>query len=197
MLPRYPSDEFDSDERDVGLPYRPLPWWLADRLLRDDEKVSWVYGPRFNPSWERFVTHAALVLVPLPFVAVACGLAVLANAPVAAVGAVGVVATVILMTLVIIVLGLANGYFTRLVVTDRRLFIAQGYEAYRSWDLEDLPPALIRYSGRGTNLESRTIDLNAIKSMLGGSSDKFTEAKSILSFAKQIGQMRDRRHDRL
>src|SRR6266508_669464 len=43
----------------------PLPPWLARRLLREDETVTWVRGPRFNPSWERYVTHPVLFLLAL------------------------------------------------------------------------------------------------------------------------------------
>jgi len=40
--------------------------------------------------------------------------------------------------------GIANGYFTRLVVTNYRLLILQGYEVCRSWSIHHLPRSLIR-----------------------------------------------------
>ena len=46
------------------------------------------------------------------------------------------------------VLGLCCGYFTRLVATNHRLVILQGYEMCRTWGMDDLPPSLIRHDRR-------------------------------------------------
>src|SRR5437763_221253 len=67
-------------------------------------------------------------------------------------------------------LAAANAYFTRLVVTNRRVVILQGHAISYSWGIDDLPRHLIRYERRGGE-ESRTIDLDALQTMLGGSSD--------------------------
>jgi hypothetical protein len=184
-------DYFDSDMRDVAAPFRPLPWWLADRLLRDGEKVAWVYGPALNPSWERYVTHPSLFIYTLGFGALCVGACVLHGGPKP--GSLPLIAGLFagfLVVLSIIVLGIANGYFTRLVVTNRRLLILQGYEAYRKWSLEDLPISLIRYSAKGASIESRSIDLNALKNMLGGSSDKIVGAKSIMELSKRLERIK-------
>jgi hypothetical protein len=168
--------------------FQPLPGWLADRLLRSDEKVVWVRGPRFNPSWERYITHPGLILLALAFGAICVG-----------VGSIGVKITLEdklpflalaggLVIATILVLGVSCGYFTRLVVTNCRLVILQGYEIVRSWSIDDLPPRFVHY-----NLEEDrrpSIDLDAVKKLLGGSSEKFTDAKSILSFVKQIDRIK-------
>jgi hypothetical protein len=162
--------------------FQPLPDWLADRLLRPGEQVEWVRGPWFNPEWERYVTHPGLLLIPLTF-GVACvglgrGISKEFMVP-------SIMATILVFVLTIIVLGLACGYFTRLVVTNRRLVILQGYEIVRSWNIDDLPPALLHYTRRGDEA-GRTINLNAVKNMLGAASEKFADAKTILSFGKQL-----------
>lgn len=173
--------------------FQPLPGWLADRLLQGDEKVDWVRGPRFNPSWERSITHPGLLIFPL-----ICGAIGLSLGKLIGEGTTGIFlfAAGGIFILTIIVLGLANGYFTRLVVTNRRLFILQGYEICRSWKIDDLPPTLLQYGTRG-NAASPGIDLSALKSMLGGSSEQFTDAKTILSLGKQLDRItksdRDRR----
>src|SRR5438477_11693767 len=105
-----------------------LPVWLQTRLLRAGEGITAVYGPGFNPPWERYVTHPALFLAALalgafwlwegwvlsgprpellPWACLAAGSMVLGS---------------------VFVLGLSCGYFTRVVVTNHRLVILQGYE---------------------------------------------------------------------
>ncbi|HZV04720.1 MAG TPA: hypothetical protein VE999_06525 [Gemmataceae bacterium] len=162
--------------------FQPLPSWLADRLLRPGEKVEWVRGPWFNPEWERYVTHPGLLLLPLTFgvVCVGLGRGISKEFMVPS-----IMATILAFVFTIIVLGLANGYFTRLVVTNRRIVILQGYEICRSWNIGDLPPALLHYTRRGDEA-GRTINLNAVKNMLGAVSDQFSDAKTILSFGKQL-----------
>jgi hypothetical protein len=192
MLARFHNDQPDFRAPAYVEHFQPLPGWLADRLLRSDEKVEWVRGPWFNPSWERYLTHPALVILPLTVGAVGIGLG---RALVEDLTWVYVLFAILLFVVTIIVLGIANGYFTRLVITDSRLVILQGYEIVRSWRMDRLPPALLRY-GRYGEESSRTINLDAVKTMLGNSSDKFTNAKTILSFGKQLDQITKRDEDR-
>ncbi len=191
------SDPFRTDTfarpADVASQGSPLPPWLADRLLKGDEQVTWVMGPWLNPSWERYVTHPVVVFAALA-VGVACvtigGLTGGAEAAVVA-GLAG--GGVVLAP--IFVVGFASGYFTRLVVTDARLLILQGHEVVRTWGLDDLPYSLVRYRRRADGAESRAIDLDTLKSMFGPTSDKFAESKTILAFGKQLDQItaRDKR----
>lgn len=181
------SERFRNDVPDFRVPeymeqYQPLPGWLADRLLRPDERVDWVRGPWFNPSWERYVTHPTLLLIPVTLGVIGVSLSRQIGDEFTAAF---VLAALLLFFLTVIVLGIANGYFTRLVVTDRRLVILQGYEICRAWSLDKLPRSLLRYGRRGDE-SSRSIDLDALKTMLGGASEKFTNAKTILSFGKQL-----------
>lgn len=196
MSEQYDDDDSDLEVRPMALPYRPLPSWLAARLLHKDEKVTWVYGPWLNPWWERNVTHPSLFLYTLAFGALLVAASALAlKAKTEDMIGIGLVAGFFVIGSVI-VLGIACGYFTRLVVTDRRLFIVQGYEMYRSWKIDDLPRSLIRYGARGARADSRAIDLDAVKSLLGSASDKFVQAKSILVFGKQLDQFKNRPDDR-
>lgn len=191
------SDEFDFRAPDLIEPFQHLPGWLADRLLRPGEAVDWVRGPRFNPSWERYITHPALF-----FYAAALGVFVVTQIRLIAgewseIPVIAFLAACVLVIATIVVLGIANGYFTRLVVTNFRLVILQGYEICRSWDIDDLPPSLLRHGyGRREENESWTIDLDAVKTMLGGPSEKFADAKTILSFGKQLDRITTRDKDR-
>ncbi len=201
------SDQFQTDRfndqlpeiPDLSLsaePSPPFPAWLAARFLRHGEKITWVRGPRFNPSWELYVTHPALLLVVLAAgalgVATAWGIAGALSEmppwPVAAAFGLDFAA--------VVVLGLASGYFTRLVATNQRLVIVQGRELCRSWTLDDLPPSMIRRRMRGDGRPDRSIDLDAVKTLLGGASDGFADAKSILAFGKQLGQIKSREDGR-
>jgi hypothetical protein len=174
----------------------PFPAWLAARFLRPDEKITWVRGPKFNPSWELYLTHPGLLLAALVLGAV-CVLATwriigvwseMPPWPFIAAGGAAFAA--------IVVLGVASGYFTRLAATNQRLVIVQGRELCRSWNLDDLPPSMIRRRIRGDGQRDRTIDLDAVKTLLGGSSDGFADAKSILAFGKQLGQIKLREDGR-
>src|SRR5690606_23004035 len=129
-----------------------LPPWIASRVLRPGEEVTWVRGPRRNPSWEPCVTHPLLFVAALALGVILVGTGIvagggLAGLPLAAAAPAG---GVILGS--IFVLGIGHGYFTRLVVTNLRIFIVQGYEVCRSWRLEDLPPSLLCYAARGASL---------------------------------------------
>jgi len=198
------SERFQSDLPDlrvadyVGL-FQPLPGWLAERLLRPDEKVNWVRGPWFNPLWERYLTHPALLLVSVALSVIGLGLVWLnsegqadfAELFIAAVGS-----FILIIVPTIIVLGIANGYFTRLVVTNFRLVILQGYETVRSWSIDDLPRSMLRYGRGGEEDQKPCIDLEAVKTLLGGSSDQFTNSKTILSFGKQLDRIQKHGRDR-
>lgn len=175
-------------------PFRPLPPWLAKRLLRRGEQITWVRGPQFNPWWERYLTHPALFLFALALAACCWMLA----SAVARLGAAGLATFSVLVGAAIVlgsifVLGICCGYFTRLVLTDRRMVVLQGYEVCRSWSILHLPRSLIRV-GRlpGDEEWRRTVDMDALKTMLGGASDKFTDAKTILAFAKEIDRLKER-----
>jgi hypothetical protein len=196
MSDRYQAEGFDDSLLVFPEPFTfvqpspPFPAWLAARVLGSEEKVAWVCGPRFNPSWELYVTHPGLLLAALVLGAlgVATGWRMAGSWsemppwPFVSAGALAFAA--------IVVLGLASGYFTRLAATNQRLFIVQGRELCRSWTLDELPPSLIRRRIKGNGQRDRTIDLGAVKTLLGGSPDGFADAKSILAFGKQIGQIK-------
>jgi hypothetical protein len=193
MPERYPTDTF-AQPAEVAGQCPPLPPWLAARLLRQDERITWVVGPWFSPGWERYVTHPLLFLAAL-----AVGMAVVAVGGLAG-GAEGAVVAALAGGAVVLasifVLGFASGYFTRLVVTDGRLLILQGYELVRTWGMDDLPHSLVRYRRRADGAESRAVDLDTLKSMFGPASDKFAESKTILAFGKQLDQIKAREERR-
>jgi hypothetical protein len=166
-----------------------LPDWLSARLLGEDEHITWVVGPRFNPSWEYHITHPGLFVVALALGATCLGVGRLwagswANFPIfPALGAGAVVIGSIY------VLALSNSYFTRLVVTTGRILILQGHEVCRTWSIRNLPPSLIHYGMWQDGERSPTVDLDTLKTMLGSSSEKFAESKTILALGKQIDQI--------
>jgi hypothetical protein len=190
------TDVFGEPIPNVVGRHPPLPAWIAARRLRPDEQVTWVVGPRFNPSWERYVTHPTLL-----FGAVAVGTVLIAT---------GLLFSelweFLLLTTVLVatglgfgslfVLGLSCGYFTRLVVTNQRLMILQGYALCRSWGIDDLPRSMIRHRMRGDGDRGPAVDLDAMRTMLGGASDSFVAAKTIMDFGKQLGQIKAREEDR-
>jgi hypothetical protein len=199
--PGYPDDYrrrdyYDDRPRGRSRPSAPLPPWLARRLLRPDEQVAWVGGPRFNPSWERYVTHPLLFVAALGVGALGVAVGALTSSywsyslPTAVLIALG------LFFGSIIVLGLCCGYFTRLVATNHRLVILQGYEICRRWRLDDLPRRMVRRQRTADGEMEATLDLDAMKTMLGQSSDQFVDAKTILSFSKQINRLRNRKEGR-
>ena len=196
-------DRFQTDALDAQAPDRvgqcpPLPSWLAARLLREGETVTWVVGPRFNPSWERYVTHPLLFVVALVLGVVCVAIERSMIDKWSQMSALSFVVAGGLVLGSIFVLGFFSGYFTRLVVTNARLFIIQGYEVCRSWKIDALPMSLLRYrSADGLSEEIPTIDLDALKSMLGDTSGgKFVEAKTILEFGKQIARIKARENRR-
>jgi hypothetical protein len=90
----------------------------------------------------------------------------------------------------------ACGHFTRVVVTNRRLVVLQGCEVVRAWNIDRLPRSLVRFTRRDDGQESRTVNLDVLKTMLGPASDKFTGAKTIMSFAKTLDQIKVREDGR-
>ncbi len=171
----------------------PLPPWVARKILRPDETVSWVRGPRLNPSWERYVTHPGLILFPLFLGAVALCASATTTGPAGVFPA--IIFTVAIALPFIFVLGISAGYFTRLVVTDLRVVIVQGYELCWDCDIDYLPPSLIRYDPRRGGKASRSVNLDALQTALGGSSTQFVEAKAILKLAKTIDRIKLRDND--
>jgi hypothetical protein len=196
MSDQFRRDPSDDKPNDLAKPFTPLPSWLARRVLQPGEKVDWVCGPRFSPSWERYVTHPGLFLVALATAALVGWMgwrisetyAVETRTPTIAIAGGILIAT-------IFVLGFFSGYFTRLVVTNRRIVILQGYEQVRSRALADLPPSLIRHR-MGAGAEGLAVDLDSLTTMLGGSSTQFVDAKTILAFSKQLGKSKTRENDR-
>jgi hypothetical protein len=199
MSEQFQTRPFDARLADLTLPCAPLPFWLAQRLLRNGEKTTRVYGPKVNPSWERFVTHPGLFLI-----AVAVGaICVWFGSLIAAIGTpaaeqdhdVLALAAMIAGAIVlgsIFVVGFSCGYFTRLVVTNRRVFIVQGYEVCKSWDLDHLPPSLVHYSRAPDGEETREVDLGAVHNLLGSSSNQVADAKTILGFGKHLDHIKGR-----
>jgi hypothetical protein len=173
-------------------PYAALPPWLVRRLLRAGEEITWVHGPRLNPWWERYITHPALFLVALALGAACLGVGRLCVRSWSEIPSLAALAGGGIVLGSVFVLGIAAGYFTRLVVTNFRIVILQGYEVCRSWSMDDLPPSLIRYRMRAGEKESRTVDLEALQTVLGGSSDQFAESKTILAFGKHLDQIKAR-----
>jgi hypothetical protein len=196
MYDRFYTDPYDPEDLEVAEPFTPLPAWLADRLLQPGETITWVRGPRLNPPWERYVTHPALLLAALALGAAAVAAGWEAPGADAETRGALVVAAAGIVLASVFVLGFSSGYFTRLVLTNSRLVILQGYELCRSWGVDELPRSLIRPLRRGGEDEPPAVDLDAVKRMLGGSSDKFTTSKAILAFGKQLDQITAREERR-
>jgi hypothetical protein len=180
---------------DVSLHFPPLPKWLAGRLLRPGEKIVWVYGPWAHPSWERYITHPSLFPVAL----VLGGLCVAVGSLLAQIGTLESIAPALSGFLAgsivlgsIFALGISSGYFTRLVVTNFRLVILQGYEVCRGWSIENLPQSLVRYCMPRGGVREPSIDLDTLRILLGGPTDKVADSKSILSFGKQLDNIKPR-----
>jgi hypothetical protein len=186
-----PTEPFGGTVPNLLVQHPPLPGWLATRLLRSNEKVTWVRGPRWNPASERYLTHPALFLAAVGVVVSWLIVGSWSDTMVLPVLGAGFLALAS-----IIVLALASGYFTRLVVTNFRIVILQGYEVCRSWSIDRLPRSLLRYRTPGGREESPTIDLAALQTMLGGSSGQFVEAKTIGEFSKHLDRIKPREDDR-
>lgn len=201
MPDRYTNDTYDFDRRDFRRrdddrdDFPPLPWWLESKLLAPGEEVEWVRGPRLNPPWERYVTHPALVLLALAVGALCvAAFALLGRGPDA--GWVGIVAGGVVVVGALLVVAFFTGFFTRLIVTNRRVAIMQGYEVVRSWDMDQLPRSMIRYRAGEGGERDPSIDLATVKTMLGGSPDGFADQKTIMAFSKQLNSIIKGRDDK-
>ena len=105
---------------------------------------------RARPAWEPFLTHPAGFLVGIvagAVIFVVGGIAVNWNGTLMTVP--GGLAVVGVFGSLIVVAAMA-GYFTRLVITNQRVMIVQGYEIRETWRLEDLPRSLVRISAATT-----------------------------------------------
>jgi hypothetical protein len=183
MFDRFQTDAFHPRTPNLPEQCPPLPPWLARRLLGADETISWVWGPKFSPNWERYATHPVLFLIALATGALFLWIGSLLGGDMLVVAV--LLAGGIVLTSVF-VLGISSAYFTRLLVTNSRLLILQGYEVCSKWGIDELPRSLVHYGMAGSGLESRTVDLNSLKNLLAGASDKFAESKTIMAFGKRL-----------
>jgi hypothetical protein len=173
-----------------ALPVPHFPRWLAHRHLRQDEHVECVYGPSLNPWWERYATHVFLIIAAGIIAATLLIVALIHAGKPADLQPVPAVGSAAIFFGSIFVVGFWCGYFTRLVVTNRRVFIVQGYAICRQWRIEDLPLSLIRYRrGDGPDM-TKTVDLDALKTMLGDATGQVADSKTILALGKQLGNIR-------
>jgi hypothetical protein len=173
-----------------------LPRYIARGLLRPGEEVTFVRGPKHSPKWEGFVTHPAM-LFATGALGVSWWLAARRLAdPDSFLQVLAPCAFFILLLMSIFVLGIANGYFTRLVVTNYRLVILQGCEVCRGWDINRLPKSLLRYGVPGADGVHERVNLDALKSMLGAQSDHVVNAKTILAFGKNLDSIKKREEGR-
>jgi hypothetical protein len=192
MSDQFQTEALNAQPPEAPRPHPPVPEWLARRLLRKGEEITWVRGPKFNPSWERYITHPALFLAALVLGAAFLWLGWLIAGGWSEMSVLAPVAAAGLALGSIFVLGIASGYFTRLVVTDLRIVIVQGYEVCRTWAIDDLPRSLTRFRRREDGREERAIDLDTVQTMFGGASGHFAEAKTILAFGKQLDRIKNR-----
>jgi hypothetical protein len=180
----------------LELSYPPLPWWLARRLLRRGEEVRFVRGPKQNPWWERYLTHPAFFLIPATVCAFwGCTWGALHD-PVDQRSSFAPVVMGGIMLVTLSILAITSGHFTRLVVTNYRLFVVQGYEIRRGWDLKYLPKSLLHYSLPGSEYSRPVVNLDALQSMLGPPSEHVAGAKAILAFGKHLDAIKAREKDK-
>jgi hypothetical protein len=189
MHDRSPTESFDPLAPNPFRQCAPLPEWLARRLLVRDETIAWVVGPRASPWWEGYVTHPFLFLIALALAAACVGAGWLAAGMRPPVPTPALVAAAALVLGSIFILGIFSGHFTRLVVTNFRLLIVQGREVRRRWRVDELPPSLTRYVRQGAGAGGRSVDLDALRSMLGDPADPASETKSILALGKKLDQI--------
>jgi hypothetical protein len=196
MSEQFQSKPFDATPADltlpdISLPPPVLPSWL-ERRFPMHEQITWVRGPRSNPSWERYVTHPVLFVVALALAAVCLGAGWLIGGSWSAMPVLVAVAAGVIVVGSIFVLAIFAGYFTRLVVTNLRVVILQGYEVCRSWKIDDLPRSLIHYRLRPDGERRRAVDLGALQTMLGDSSGQFADSKTIQAFGRHLDQIKAR-----
>ncbi len=186
------DDPYDRPLPDISIKSRPiLPPWVARRVLKPNEKTTWVRGPRFNPTWEKVVTHPGLFVVALILGGLCVAAGLLSAGSLSNISPLPCLAAMGFVFGSIYVLGFSNAYFTRLVVTTHRLLITQGYEVCRRWSLDQLPPSLVRYRQTQTGEAVRILDLERMKTMLGDSPDHFVDSKTIRNFGKQLDQFKN------
>jgi len=182
----------DGKPLNLRVHYLPLPAWIARSLLRPGEAITFVRGPRGNPTWERYATHPALFFVAVVIGAGWCIVTRSLVDPESGMQFVALVAAGSLTLLSVFVLGIASGHFIRLIVTNYRIVILQGQEVCRSWAMDSLPKSLLRYTLPGPDGLRKTVDLDAIQSMLGPASEQIVDANSILMFGKQLDSIKKR-----
>ncbi len=195
-LPQYGGDRYARREpprRHPRKENRPFPKWLASHLLRGDEEILWSTGPRHTPAIEPFLTHWLFVVVG---VMLAVGTLFLGRMLVPGWSKLPMWAGFTAIFLVfgsVFLVGVANGYFTRLVATNKRVFIVQGQAICRSWGLNALPRSLVQYRINEHGEEERTVDVDALRTMLDSPSEGFAESKTILSLGKHLDRVKDAR----
>jgi hypothetical protein len=189
MFEQSPTEPPEDGLPPIAYQFPPLPTWLARRLLRADEHITWVRGPWYQPWWERYLTNPALFLVALAI----AGLVLMAGRLAAVswdyISPLYVLAAVGILVGCVYLLALTSGFYTRLVVTNQRLLIVQGREVRRCWSIDNLPPSLVRYGRHEGGPEQRTVDLDALQTMLGSSSEQFADSKTIRAFGKRLDQI--------
>jgi hypothetical protein len=197
MSDGFQTHSFDAPTPNPFVNHPQLPPWLAPKVLRGDEKVTWVIGPAVNPPWEPYVTHPSMFFLAFSFAVLFLAIGRASAGSWAELPLLAALVAFALLVSSVFVLSFSSGYFTRLVVTDARLLIIQGCEVVRYWKIDDLPLSLVRYVPRAGGEERRAVDLDALTTMLGTSSDKFVAAsKTILALGKQLDQFRAPDNDR-
>src|SRR5262249_42853855 len=73
----------------------------------------------------------------------------------------------------LILVGIAAGYFTRLVITNQRVMIVQGYEIRKTWRLGDLPRSLVGVKRSDGGELKRTVGMETVTTVVGGGSRQF------------------------
>jgi len=175
---------------DVSLPAPYFPSWLMKRFLREDEGIEWVYGPALKPWWERYACHPVFIATAVVVAALWLAMGWVKAGDFAKLSIIPVLGPAALVVGSIFIVGASCGYFTRLVITNHRLLIVQGYELCRQWRVDDLPPWLIRYRRLPGADVTKTVDLDALRTMIGSSSANVADAKTILALGKHLANIR-------
>src|SRR5438105_12790131 len=96
---------------ELSLPAPRLPRWLTRRMLTEDEHLVSVYGPKYNPGWERYVTHPLLFLVTAIISATWVVVALVRAGGPENLPAVAGIGALALVVAAIVILGVSCGYF--------------------------------------------------------------------------------------
>jgi hypothetical protein len=193
---RFQIDPYEKSLPDITRETPVLPPWIARRLLCAGEQLVWVRGPRLNPWWEQHVTHPVWFLYAVALAAVCLVVGRLCADSWRDMHPLPGVAAFALFLGSVFVLAGSAAYFTRLVVTDRRIVILQGYELCREWGIDELPPSLVRYGPRGRD-GGGSVNLEALETLLRSPTENFTDSKTIQAFGKHLDQIKARKGDRL